>query len=30
LFDDIVLENAKGERKLGSRMMLIFKEGSGV
>ncbi len=30
LFDDIILENAKGERKLGSRMMLIFTEGSGV
>jgi hypothetical protein len=30
LIDDIVLENAKGERKLGSRMMLIFTEGSGV
>ena len=30
LFDDIILENEKGERKMGSRMMLIFSEGRGV
>lgn len=30
LIDDIVLENAKGERKLGSRMMLIYSEERGV
>ncbi|MFM9945761.1 MAG: hypothetical protein ACKVQB_11065 [Bacteroidia bacterium] len=30
LFDDIVLENAKGDRKLGSRMMLIYSEERGV
>lgn len=30
LFDDIILENDKGERKRGSRMMLIFSEERGV